>query len=247
MKKIVEYFIRKRNPKFRFDPSLNSRALWQFGYMQAWCLLRGSRVLLAGRLSKGMMLGKGVRFFNLPKVRWGKFLKAGDHVFISGLGKDGIVFGNNVGIGAFSRIVVSTSLGDTGSYIRIGNNVGIGEFAYLGGAGGLTIGDDCIIGQYLSCHPENHHYNDTNELIRNQGVFRKGIRIGSNCWIGSKVTILDGVVIGDGCVIAAGSVVNSPIPPDSVIAGVPAKVIRHRGIDPGATVHSPFKNPPPGI
>jgi acetyltransferase-like isoleucine patch superfamily enzyme len=228
MKKIIEYLVRMRNPQFSFDPRLNSGALWQFAYIQSWALLRGSRILLAGRAPRGMMLGKGARFFNISKIKWGRFLKVGDHVFISGLGKEGIRFGDHVGIGAFSRIVVSTSFNDIGRYIRIGNHVGIGEFAYLGGGGGLTIGDDCIIGQYLSCHPENHLYNNGQELIRHQGVERKGIVIGRNCWIGSKVTILDGVVIGDGCVIAAGAVVTKSIPSGSIIAGVPARVIRRR-------------------
>ena len=52
-----------------------------------------------------------------------------------------------MGIGANSRIVVSTSLNNLGEHIIIGDNVGIGEFAYLGGGGGLEIGSDCIVGQ----------------------------------------------------------------------------------------------------
>jgi len=58
----------------------------------------------------------------------------------------------------YSRIITSTSFNNIGEFIRIGDSVGIGEFAYLGGGGGLEIGNDCIIGQYLSCHPENHHF-----------------------------------------------------------------------------------------
>lgn len=231
MKRILENIIRLRNPAFRFDPNLNSGAILQFAWIQAFGMLRASRVLIYGRAPKGMICGRGVRFFNLSKIRWGKFLKLGDSVYLSGLAREGLFFGNNVGIGAHSRVVVSTSLNDIGSYIKIGNNVGIGEFAYLGGAGGLEIGDDCIVGQYLSCHPENHIYSETDQLIRAQGITRKGIRIGRNCWIGSKVTILDGVEIGDGCVIAAGAVVTKSIPAYSVVGGVPAKVLKSRKED----------------
>jgi acetyltransferase-like isoleucine patch superfamily enzyme len=232
IKSILQYLIRRRNPEFRFDVALNSSALTQFVWIQFRGLMRGLKLLFRLRLPRMLMLGKRVSFFNLSRIRFGKFLKLGDDVHLSGLGLQGIVMGDNVGIGAFSRVVVSTSLNDIGTYIRIGNNVGIGEFAYLGGAGGLEIGDDCIIGQYFSCHPENHNFGKSDELIRKQGVHRSGIRIGHNCWIGSKVTILDGVTIGDGCVIAAGAVVTQPFEGNSVIAGVPAKLIKKRVLVP---------------
>jgi acetyltransferase-like isoleucine patch superfamily enzyme len=228
MKNVIEYIIKKRNPNFQFDPNLNSFALMQFIFIQIFSILRGLKLFLFLKNPKGIILGKNVRFFNLPKIQFGKFLKLGNYVYLSGLGKDGIRIGNNVGIGDFSRIIVSTSLNDIGSHIKIGNNVGIGEFAYLGGAGGLEIGDECIIGQYLSCHPENHNYENIDISIRHQGVSRKGIKIGRNCWIGSKVTILDGVEIGDGCIIAAGAVVNKSFPANSIIGGVPAKLLKKR-------------------
>ena len=228
MKKVIEKAIRLRNPHFEFDKSISSFMLIQFLTDQLKSTLRGFKVLVFLKNPKYMLLGKRVTFFNLPGIKWGKFLKLGNHVHISALGKQGVSFGNNVGIGAYSRIVVSTSLNNLGEYIRIGNNVGIGEFAYLGGGGGLEIGNDCIIGQYLSCHPENHNHDILLIPFRLQGVTRKGIRIGNNCWIGSKVTILDGVTIGDNCIIAAGSVVNKNIPANSIIGGVPARVIKDR-------------------
>lgn len=221
--------IRLRNPKFSFDDNLNSGALMSFAWIQVWSLIRGWKLWLRFRNPKMALFGKGAKFFNLNKIHFGKFLKLGDHVYISALGKDGVTLGDNVGLGSFSRVVASTSLNQIGSGIKIGNNVGIGEFAYLGGAGGLEIGDDCIVGQYFSCHPENHNYENTEIPIRLQGVNRKGIVVGKNCWIGSKVTILDGVTIGDGCVIAAGAVVTQSFPENSIIGGVPAKILKSRG------------------
>lgn len=226
MKSLIEKIVKLRNPEFQFDTELSSFALVQFIWMQTMAMIRSLKVMLYFKKPAGMLLGKNVTFFNMPFITWGNFLKLGDHVYISALGKMGVIFGNNVGIGAYSRIVVSTSLNHLGEYIKIGDNVGIGEFAYLGGAGGLEIGNDCIVGQYLSCHPENHNYSEAHKAYRYQGVTRKGIKIGKNCWIGSKVTILDGVNIGDNCVIAAGSVVTKSMPANSVIGGVPAKVIK---------------------
>lgn len=228
MKALVTQIIRLRNPQFAFDPALKGSTLWWFMWTQFWGLLRGLQLLLLLKNPKMALLGKGVSFFNGSQIYFGRFLKLGNQVHLSALGREGIFIGNNVGIGAFSRVVVSTSFNELGQKIKIGNHVGIGEFAYLGGAGGLEIGDECIIGQYFSCHPENHIAADLHTAIRHQGVSRKGIQIGNNCWIGSKVTILDGVTLGDGCIVAAGAVVNKSFPANSIIGGVPAKLIKTR-------------------
>jgi acetyltransferase-like isoleucine patch superfamily enzyme len=228
MKSLVESAIKSRNKKFLFDAALTDGMLWQFVWSYFWRLFRGCLVIFRFRNPRWIMLGAGVRIANLSRVKWGRFLKLDDNVYLNALGTKGIEFGHNVGIGAFSRIVISTSLNNIGRFIKIGDNVGIGEFAYLGGAGGVEIGNDTIIGQYFSCHAENHIYTDPDALIRHQGVSRKGIAIGANCWIGSKVTILDGVNLGDGSVVAAGSVVTRSFANNSVIGGVPAKLIKQR-------------------
>jgi acetyltransferase-like isoleucine patch superfamily enzyme len=236
MKTMVENIIRLRNPHFKFDANLTNYALWAFVWVQVWAILRGLMLYMYGKNPKGAILAKGVQFFNLPQIHWGKFLKLGKGVYISALGKEGVFLGNHVSIGDYSRVVVSTSLHQVGKFIHIGDNVGIGEFAYLGGGGGLEIGNDCIIGQYFSCHPENHHFNELQIPIRHQGISRQGIKIGRDCWIGSKVTILDGVEIGKGCVIAAGAVVTQSFPPFSVIGGVPAKLLKTRDLKTISTI-----------
>ena len=228
MKALIEYIVKKRNPDFHFDPELNSGAIMQFLWIQFWSIIRGLCLLFLFKKPKGAIIGRRVKFFNISRIHFGKYLKLGDGVLISAVGKEGVLMGNNVSIGAYSRVIVSTSFNDLGKFIRIGNNVGIGEYAYLGGTGGLEIADNCIIGQYLSCHPENHNYENIDELIKDQGVNKKGIKIGPNCWIGSKVTILDSVEIGQGSIIAAGSVVNKSFPENSIIGGVPAKLLKTR-------------------
>lgn len=228
MKNLIEHIIQLRNPNFKLDRNLNSYALLQFIWVQTWNMIRGLKFMFYFKNPKGALLGPNVRLFNSPKIKFGHFLKLGREVYLSALGKKGISLGNNVSIGDYSRVIVSTSFDYLGEFIKIGNNVGIGEFAYLGGAGGLEIGDDCIVGQYLSCHPENHNSKYSDIPIRLQGVNRKGIVIGPNCWIGSKVTILDGVHLGSGCIIAAGSVVTKSFEPNSIIGGVPAKLLKSR-------------------
>lgn len=222
MNKLISYVISKiLNRSFSFDQEVPVSYVIQLVFHKISSLLRGLIFL-----RKKIFLGKKV---SIKAKRWltlGKLVIIGDQVSIDALGKDGISIGNYSKVGSCSYLIVSGSLSNLGKGIVIGDNVGIGEFAYIGGAGGVIIGSDTIIGQYLSIHPENHIFSKTDQLIRDQGVSRKGISIGRNCWIGAKVTFCDGASIGDGCVIAAGSVVTKHFESNSVIAGVPAKYIK---------------------
>lgn len=80
----------------------------------------------------------------------------------------------------------------------------------------------------MSFHAENHQYQDLQTPIRLQGETRQGIIVDDDCWIGAKSTILDGVHIQKESVVAAGSVVTKNVPAGSIVAGVPAKVLRSR-------------------
>ena len=148
---------------------------------------------------------------------------------IDALSTDGIVFGNNVSIHPYCSLESSGSILNIGKGITIGDNVGIGRNCHFGGAGGITIGNDTIFGQYVSIHSENHNFSKADSKIRDQGVSRQGIIIGSNCWIGAKVTILDGAIINDGCVIAASALVTAGnYENDTIYGGIPAKKIKRR-------------------
>lgn len=227
MKKLIEKVIRLRNASFSFDEAISIRMILELVLDKSIMLLRSMFFnILRLRRPKLLFFGVGVRFYNYKNISLGKWVKLDDYVFLGALGKGKLRIGNNSGIGAFSRIEISQSFNNIGSQITIGSNVGIGPYASLGGAGGLAIGDECIIGPYLSCHPENHNFEDIDISIRRQGVTRKGIVIGRNCWIGAKVSILDGVEIGEGSVIAAGAVVTKSFSSHSVIGGIPAKLIK---------------------
>lgn len=175
---------------------------------------------------KLVLVGKSTSFIGRSRLDVGKKNIIGNFVTISAIGTEGIRLGNDVSIGDFSKLVVSADFTNLGKGIELQDGVGIGEYSRIGGSGGVRIGKNTIIGQYFSCHPENHIYCDKNIPIKFQGTERGKINIGSGCWIGSKVTVLAGAIIGNNCVVAAGAVVNGVFPDSCVIGGVPAKVLK---------------------
>ncbi len=87
----------------------------------------------------------------------------------------------------------------------------------------VTIGDDVIMGQFVSFHAQQHEFDDAERPVRTQGTHAEGIEVGDGTWIGAKATLLDGARVGRGSVIAAGSVVRGVHPEGAVLAGVPAR------------------------
>lgn len=164
----------------------------------------------------------------VSRIRFGKNLSIDRYCYIDALSSNGIIFGNNVSIGKYTSIECSGTLKNLGKGLVVGDNVGLGTHGFWGCAGGIEIGDNTIFGNYVSLHSENHNYTEKDVPIRLQGVNRKGIKIGKDCWIGAKVTILDGTELGDGCIVAAGAVVRGKIPSYSIIGGIPAKIIKMR-------------------
>lgn len=112
--------------------------------------------------------------------------------------------------------------------ISIGKGTVIGENCFLDGFGGLSIGKDVLIAHSTSCISEDHGFTTRKIKIRKQQKTFQEIIIQDDCWIGCGVRILKGVKIGKGAVVGAGAVVTKSLPPFSISAGVPAKVIKMR-------------------
>lgn len=221
LKTIINFGVFKlKSRKIEFDHSLSNRDLMFILFQYLIRLTRGFFCFF-----RFVSVGRNCCFY---KVNINKGVSIGNNVSMNGTGVDRIYLGVSSSIGSHSILSVSGTLTSLGKGIFIGNNVGVGDFSHIGGAGGVEIGDDTIIGAYFSVHPENHNFHDKNELIRLQGVTRQGIKVGSNCWIGAKVTMLDGSIIGNGCVVAAGAVVRGVFRDDVVIGGVPARILKER-------------------
>jgi acetyltransferase-like isoleucine patch superfamily enzyme len=113
--------------------------------------------------------------------------------------------------------------------LRIGRNVTINRGCHLACAGGLTIGDDVAIGHDTSIVTTEHGYQDPKTAIWQQPMSFRSVQIGNNVWIGARVCILAGVTIADGTVVAAGAVVTKSFTEqDTIIGGVPARVLKRR-------------------
>ena len=114
--------------------------------------------------------------------------------------------------------------------------------------GTLRVGDKCVFGRdnTVNCYLDveigagtivadwvyvcdfDHVYDDIHVPIKDQGIIKSPVRIGPDCWVGTKVTVLRGTTVGHGCVLAAHAVVRGDVPPMSVVGGVPGRVLKDR-------------------
>lgn len=111
---------------------------------------------------------------------------------------------------------------DFGKNITVGKNVFINACCHFQDQGGITLGDNCLVGHNVVFATLNHGFAPEER----QSMLPAPIVVGRNVWIGSNSTILQGVTIGDNSIIAAGSVVTKDVPANAIVAGVPARFIR---------------------
>lgn len=113
-------------------------------------------------------------------------------------------------------------------YTECGKNIDVGKRVFINcgchfqDQGGIYIGDDVLIGSYVVMATINHGLDPTGR----RDNYPQPIHIGNKVWIGSNATILPGVTIGDGAIVAAGAVVTKDVPENTVVGGVPARVLK---------------------
>lgn len=109
-----------------------------------------------------------------------------------------------------------------GAVLSIGDGTFINGGVSICAQNSVEIGKNCAIGNYtLIMDTDFHSVGDI--WARPQGA---AVKIGDHVWLASRVTVLKGVTIGDGAVVAAGAVVTRDVPPATLVAGVPARVVR---------------------
>ena len=115
---------------------------------------------------------------------------------------------------------INNAVGD----VMIGNHTRIGLHNTI--IGPVEIGSHVNLAQGITVTALNHNFDDTQKRIDEQGVSTNPVTIEDDVWVGANAVILPGVTIGNHCVVAAGAVVTKDVPPHSLVAGVPAKVIK---------------------
>ena len=111
---------------------------------------------------------------------------------------------------------------DCGKNIHIGKNVFVNMGCKFQDQGGIFIGDEALIGHNVVLATLNHAKSPGDRA----SMIPAPIHIGKNVWIGANATILPGGTIGDGAIVAAGAVVAGDVPENTIVGGVPARVIR---------------------
>lgn len=109
-----------------------------------------------------------------------------------------------------------------GRFITIGKNVFINHACSFLDMGGITIEDDVLVGPKANLITENHPLHPGNR----KSLVAKPIVVKRNAWIGAAATLLPGATIGENAVVAAGAVVSKDVPANTVVAGVPSRIVR---------------------
>ena len=186
------------------------------------------------RMEGWAAIEKGVR------LRWASHLRLGhgcyldERVYIHACpGGVEIGPGTMVMHGAVLHVYNFRNLPHAG--IRIGRDSLISEYTVIRGQGGVRIGDRVYTSPMTQLIAVNHVFDDPTRPFVDQGITAQGIVVEDDVWIGAGAVVTDGVRIGRGAVVAAGAVVTDDVPAHTVVAGVPARVVRTIESQPNGT------------
>ncbi|QNI37173.1 acyltransferase [Edaphobacter albus] len=126
--------------------------------------------------------------------------------------------------------------------IEIGDNVYIGGHAYLTAVDRISIGDGCVLSEYVYITDEIHGFDPQGGLIMEQALASKGpVTIGRNCFLGFRVAVMPGVTLGEHCVVGANSTVTRSFPAYSMLGGSPARILKRY-----SQIHGNWERPSDG-
>jgi acetyltransferase-like isoleucine patch superfamily enzyme len=162
------------------------------------------------------------------KLRWRGRLQTDGLCFVGPgveleIGRDAVVR-----LGRWSWIGHGTKIRAHEGEVEIGAKTVLGQECTISSFQHVAIGRECIIADRVMLIDFDHGVTEEDRPIRLQGIYKRDVNVGNNCWIGYGACILRGVRIGDNCIVGSNSVVTKDVPDDTVVAGMPAKALRKR-------------------
>jgi acetyltransferase-like isoleucine patch superfamily enzyme len=214
------------------EPALTERDALRVLTRLATHLVRGwLRRPFLGSCAGRLLVGRGVTIHSPERLHVGRGVKLEDLCEVQCLARDGVTLGDGVTVGRGVSLRPGSYYGGAlGEGLSVGPGTAIGAFSWIGCSGAVTLGADVLLGPRVVILPENHRFDDVVRRIKDQGVERSTVVVEDDCWLGANVTVLAGVRIGRGAVVAPGAVVTRDVAPGAVVAGVPARFVRWRGL-----------------
>ncbi len=136
--------------------------------------------------------------------------------------------GAEVRFGPFCWIGDGTKIRCHEGFVEIGAKTVMGQECTISAYRHLRIGEQCVIADRAMFIDFDHSVAEAERPVRAQGIYMEDVEVGNNVWIGYNACVLRGVRVGDNSVVGANSVVTRDVPPNAVVGGIPAKVLRMR-------------------
>jgi acetyltransferase-like isoleucine patch superfamily enzyme len=162
------------------------------------------------------------------KLRWRGRLQTDGLAFVGPGVKFEIGRDATVRLGRWSWIGHGSKIRAHEGEVIIGAKSVIGQECTISAFQHVSIGRECIVADRVMLIDFDHGVVEAERPIREQGIYKRDVNVGNNCWIGYGACFLRGVTVGDNCVVGTLSVVTKDFPADCVLAGSPAKIIRRR-------------------
>jgi acetyltransferase-like isoleucine patch superfamily enzyme len=162
------------------------------------------------------------------KLRWGKRLQTDGLCFVAPdvtfeIGRDAVLR-----LGRWSWIGHGTKIRAHEGVVEIGAKTVLGQECTISSFQSVRIGRECILADRVMLIDFDHGVVEVERPIRMQGIYKRDVRVGHNCWIGYGACILRGATVGDNCVVGTSTVVTKDVPSNAVVGGVPARLLRMR-------------------
>jgi acetyltransferase-like isoleucine patch superfamily enzyme len=162
------------------------------------------------------------------KLRWGARLQTDGLCFVCPGVTIEIGKGATLHLGRWSWIGHGCKIRAHEGEVHIGAKTVLGQECTISAFQHITIGRECIVADRVMLIDFDHGVVEPERPVREQGIYKRDVRVGHNVWIGYGVAILRGTTVGDNCVLGTSTIVTKDVPDNAVAAGVPVRVLRMR-------------------